>query len=346
MADLKARPSSISIADKVLIDVEKHAYSNLEAEVGGMLFGRIDEKGNTRVIGSIPALTAAAEQISLTFTHDVWADILSKGQKQYPGEVIVGWYHTHPSFGLFLSDYDEFIQRNFFGQVGQIALVIDPIAGEMGWFLKGADDKIDMVFREATKIGPKSPSAPPSVLESNWKGRVLTHGAAAAVSAALTWGFMFTTSGPDLRDSYQSLFESYNFLAAYAQQPNYSYVASTGDTYRSISRMFYGDSSGANSLRLDNGGVDVQAGMTIFVRGPVRFEVADPQYLPPELQQLPEGSTGPGIDSTPTPSASTPPAQDSGPLGPISTNSDRSDNQKEDSPSESSDSSRDQGTTP
>ena len=108
MADLSTRPSNISIADKVLIDVEKHAYSNLEAEVGGMLFGRIDDEGNTRVIGSIPALTAAAEQISLTFSHDVWADILSKGQKQYPGEVIVGWYHTHPSFGLFLSDYDEF----------------------------------------------------------------------------------------------------------------------------------------------------------------------------------------------------------------------------------------------
>ena len=95
-----SRPSNIDISEKVMIGIEKHAYSNLEAEVGGMLFGRIDEQGVAHIIGSIPALTAAAEQISLTFTHDVWADILSKGEKQYPGEKIVGWYHTHPSFGL------------------------------------------------------------------------------------------------------------------------------------------------------------------------------------------------------------------------------------------------------
>jgi len=346
MADLSTRPSNISIADKVLIDVEKHAYSNLEAEVGGMLFGRIDDEGNTRVIGSIPALTAAAEQISLTFTHDVWADILSKGQKQYPGEVIVGWYHTHPSFGLFLSDYDEFIQRNFFGQVGQIALVIDPIAGEMGWFLKGTDDTIDLVFREATKVGPKSPSPSPSVLQSNWKGRLLTHGGAVAVSAALTWGLMFTTSAPDLRDSYQALVDSYSSLAAYAQQPNVWYVASAEDTYGSISQLFYGDPSRADSLRLDNEGKDIQAGMRIFVRGPVRLVLADPAYVPPVLQQLPEDSTSPGSESTPTPSSSLPPAPGSEPSEPRSPNSDLGENPKEDPSSESSDSQPGQGTAP
>ena len=111
-----ARPNNIDISDTVLMGLEKHAYSNLRAEVGGMLFGNVDDFGKAVINGSIPALTAAADQISLTFTHDVWADILSKGEVQFPGQAIVGWYHTHPSFGLFMSEYDVFIQRNFFSK--------------------------------------------------------------------------------------------------------------------------------------------------------------------------------------------------------------------------------------
>jgi proteasome lid subunit RPN8/RPN11 len=301
-----SRPSTIDIAEKVLIGIEKHAYSNLEAEVGGMLFGRIDDQGVAHVIGSIPALTAAAEQISLTFTHDVWADILAKGEKQYPGEKIVGWYHTHPSFGLFLSEYDEFIQRNFFGQPGQIALVLDPIAGEMGWFTKDGDDKINLIFKEATKVGPKSPIRPQSPLEANWKGRALTHGGAAVVSAFLTWGIIFSTSGPSLESSQQALFEEYNFIMSYVQQPNLTYVSSTGDTYRSISKMFYGDASQAESLRLDNGGGKLEIGSVLFVRGPVRFAIADPNFVPMPVLETPEESPEPTVEPTPTTEPTTP----------------------------------------
>jgi proteasome lid subunit RPN8/RPN11 len=301
-----SRPSNIDISEKVMIGIEKHAYSNLEAEVGGMLFGRIDEQGVAHIIGSIPALTAAAEQISLTFTHDVWADILSKGEKQYPGEKIVGWYHTHPSFGLFLSEYDEFIQRNFFGQPGQIALVIDPIAGEMGWFAKDKADKIDLVFKEKTKVGPKSPVRPQSPLEANWKGRALTHGGAAVVSAALTWGIIFSTSGPSLETSQQALFEEYNFIMSYVQQPNVTYVATTGDTYRSISKMFYGDAGQAESLRLDNGGGKLEVGTVDFVRGPVRFGIADPNFVPMPVFEVPEESPEPTAEPSLTPEPTAP----------------------------------------
>ena len=47
---------------------------------------------------------------------------------------IVGWYHSHPGFGIFLSEHDRFIHRHFFGEPGQIALVIDPLAHVEGLF--------------------------------------------------------------------------------------------------------------------------------------------------------------------------------------------------------------------
>lgn len=117
---LKSRPAFIEISSEILLMVERHAYSNLEAEVGGMFFGEI-KAGKTVIAGSIPALKASAEQISLTFTHEVWDEILAEGAKLFPKMQIVGWYHTHPSFGIFLSEYDEFIQKNFFTNTGQFA---------------------------------------------------------------------------------------------------------------------------------------------------------------------------------------------------------------------------------
>jgi hypothetical protein len=47
---------------------------------------------------------------------------------------IVGWYHTHPDFGIFLSDRDRFIQEHFFSGPGQFAHVIDPIRKIEGVF--------------------------------------------------------------------------------------------------------------------------------------------------------------------------------------------------------------------
>jgi hypothetical protein len=47
---------------------------------------------------------------------------------------IVGWYHTHPTFGIFLSDRDRFIQEHFFSGPGQIAYVVDPVNKTEGVF--------------------------------------------------------------------------------------------------------------------------------------------------------------------------------------------------------------------
>ncbi len=47
---------------------------------------------------------------------------------------IVGWYHSHPDFGIFLSERDCFIHEHFFSAPGQVAYVVDPVRGLEGMF--------------------------------------------------------------------------------------------------------------------------------------------------------------------------------------------------------------------
>jgi hypothetical protein len=47
---------------------------------------------------------------------------------------MVGWYHTHPDWGVFLSGLDMFICDNFFNKPLDVAYVIDPCRGDRGMF--------------------------------------------------------------------------------------------------------------------------------------------------------------------------------------------------------------------
>ena len=42
-------------------------------------------------------------QASFTYTHDSWEEITRERDRLHPDLDIVGWYHTHPDFGIFLS---------------------------------------------------------------------------------------------------------------------------------------------------------------------------------------------------------------------------------------------------
>src|SRR6185436_11054025 len=65
----------------------------------------------------------------VTFTQATWDAIHATLEREHPKLRIVGWYHTHPGFGVEFSEMDVFIQRNFFSGPTQIALVTDPTTG-------------------------------------------------------------------------------------------------------------------------------------------------------------------------------------------------------------------------
>lgn len=121
------------LSPELLGMVEEHVASDVEREVGGVLVGKFE--GDVAVTSAvIPALAAVGSTANVTFTQEVWEDIHQRIDQDYLGCQIVGWYHSHPGFGIFLSAYDLFIHENFFPSAGHLALVVDPLAGEAGWF--------------------------------------------------------------------------------------------------------------------------------------------------------------------------------------------------------------------
>ncbi|NVB83980.1 MAG: hypothetical protein HOV81_36730, partial [Kofleriaceae bacterium] len=106
-------------------------------EVGGVLVGEVlrDAAGPYLLIETtVDALHADEKGAELTFTHATWEHINKEMDSHHQGKRVVGWYHTHPGFGVFLSDRDQFIHRSFFNLPFQVAFVYDPKSREHGMF--------------------------------------------------------------------------------------------------------------------------------------------------------------------------------------------------------------------
>lgn len=309
-------PPKIELTPGVLDSIETHSYSNLTAEVGGMLVGKI-EGGVTHVVGFVPATSASAEQISLTFTHEVWAEILTAVNKDFPEYQIIGWYHTHPSFGLFLSQYDEFIQRNFFAESGQVALVIDPIAGELAWFAEKGK-KIEEFGREKTRRGPvRRPDVGPgtTVKKASPVKTALIAVGAATISALLVWGITLTTTPPDTTNALKESNAKYNALLGELSQQNELFTAiratpvlvynfQEGDDFAEVVLRFYGTDQSALVLKVNGleSADQVKAGTMLLlpeVPNITISELTDQQVNPPVETSTP----APTSTSTPTPAS-------------------------------------------
>lgn len=176
----------------VFLAIQEHACSETDHEVGGVLVGRID--GSAVISASIPALKAVGGSANVTFTHEVWEEALTIVDRDHPGERIIGWYHSHPGFGVFLSDYDQFIQRNFFGGEGMVALVLDPLGGEGGWFVSVGDD-IEELPTFATRSVPRpagggGAAGAASRAGQGRRSQALLYGAVAGVAAFATGWFL------------------------------------------------------------------------------------------------------------------------------------------------------------
>lgn len=123
----------VEIDNEVTRRIRQHARAHIKTEVCGVLIGE-NAYDTIEIRASIEALNAAQAGTHVTFTQDAWEEIYRVKDELYPEERIVGWYHSHPGFGVFLSEHDLFIQQNFFSSPGQVAWVYDPHTDEEGCF--------------------------------------------------------------------------------------------------------------------------------------------------------------------------------------------------------------------
>ena len=150
-----ARASGYQVVVKrsVLNAISRHGKTTEEVEVCGVMVGDVyrDDAGiylyvDACIVGEKAGHSAA----QVTFTAETWTHIQGVMEVEHPDSRIVGWYHTHPGFGIFLSDMDLFIHGNFFNLPWQIAFVFDPISGEEGLFIwrDGKTERVHFFIEE------------------------------------------------------------------------------------------------------------------------------------------------------------------------------------------------------
>ena len=128
---------NIYISQSVYKEIHKFTKNKTTNESGGMLVGSIiEEFGKTNIVicGFVEAKYCEATPTTLKFTHETCDYVHKEIEKKYKGKKIVGWIHTHPDFGIFLSEYDKFIHQNFFNEDYQVAYVVDPIQNIEGFY--------------------------------------------------------------------------------------------------------------------------------------------------------------------------------------------------------------------
>jgi len=125
-----------------------HSTSEMDDEVGGALLGlRCQDRDSGEefivVQHMLPARHTRQGSVYLTFTQDTIVQFHEELETHHPGKKIVGWYHTHPRMGIFLSHYDTWLHNNFFPQAWQVALVVEPHKSLAGFFIRRDDGSLD-----------------------------------------------------------------------------------------------------------------------------------------------------------------------------------------------------------
>ena len=144
LADVTLK-QSLSVAGVPLIFIEERVLAQLlddcrvdvKREHGGILLGEVFEDPGGRyfvvVRASLLAPHTAGSSVHLQFSEASWESLWEQ-MGTLPECVMVGWYHTHPNLGVFLSGTDRRTQELYFSQPWQIAVVIDPVKEQIGFF--------------------------------------------------------------------------------------------------------------------------------------------------------------------------------------------------------------------
>jgi proteasome lid subunit RPN8/RPN11 len=127
-----AAPLPVYIREDTLAAMCARGIKAGNYEVGGFLLGGLHIFEGRRYLDvrhQIPSLQAESATAHLTFTNEAQRECHEIKDRDYPNEVVLGWYHTHPGYGVFLSGYDLFLHKQYFKQDWHIAIVIDPTVG-------------------------------------------------------------------------------------------------------------------------------------------------------------------------------------------------------------------------
>ena len=134
----------IVLEDQLLDRLIKKVSHEKRREVGGVFVGGYYTYNSIEFVtidDFIEGQYTQSRALAVKFTHETWAAIQRDKEYLYPDKQIVGWYHTHPRSGVYFSQRDVFVHKNFFSLPWQVALVIDPNNGEYKFFQWDSDEE-------------------------------------------------------------------------------------------------------------------------------------------------------------------------------------------------------------
>ncbi|KAL7268272.1 multicatalytic endopeptidase [Rhizina undulata] len=124
---------TVYISSLALLKMLRHGRAGVPMEVMGLMLGEFVDDYTVRVV-DVFAMPQSGTGVSVEAVDDVFQqkmmDMLRQTGRPEP---VVGWYHSHPGFGCWLSSVDINTQQSFEQLTPRaVAVVIDPIQSVKG----------------------------------------------------------------------------------------------------------------------------------------------------------------------------------------------------------------------
>merc|ERR1712213_58150 len=123
----------VYISSLALLKMLKHGRAGVPMEVMGLMLGEFVDDYTVRVI-DVFAMPQSGTGVSVEAVDPVFqARMLDMLKQTGRPEMVVGWYHSHPGFGCWLSGVDINTQQSFEALSERaVAVVVDPIQSVKG----------------------------------------------------------------------------------------------------------------------------------------------------------------------------------------------------------------------
>ncbi|SCU78731.1 LADA_0A07206g1_1 [Lachancea dasiensis] len=141
---------TVYISSLALLKMLKHGRLGVPMEVMGLMLGEFVDDYTVSVV-DVFAMPQSGTGVSVEAVDDVFqAKMMDMLKQTGRDQMVVGWYHSHPGFGCWLSSVDVNTQKSF-EQLNSraVAVVVDPIQSVKGKVVVDAFRLIDtnMIMR-------------------------------------------------------------------------------------------------------------------------------------------------------------------------------------------------------
>jgi len=139
------------ISSLALIKMLKHGRAGVPMEVMGLMLGELIDDYTIQVV-DVFAMPQSGTGVSVEAVDPVFqTKMLAMLKQTNRSQVVVGWYHSHPGFGCWLSGVDVNTQQSFENlSPRSVAVVVDPLQSVKG---KVVIDAFRTINQQAMMLG-------------------------------------------------------------------------------------------------------------------------------------------------------------------------------------------------